>query len=124
MTQEKDDREKTELDKAREEEQLAREEFLEVQTQRREAFMAAYNHIKDGINSIYKDLTKSRVGPCRCSLTIATVGHRDGRCPWGEVTVFPENGAVLAAVLGITSANTAAFVTYLLSFGMYSASRI
>ena len=70
-----------------------------MQTQRREAFMAAYNHIKDGINSIYKDLTKSRVRKASALLTFALLvsGVAD---PWAGVACF-----LKAWLLGITSAN-------------------
>lgn len=60
--QEKDDREKAELDEARQAHRDAAKAFHNIRQQRAEAYMKAFDHIKDVINPIYKDLTKSNVG--------------------------------------------------------------
>ena len=61
--QEKDDKEKAELDQARQVNRETANAFHAVRQQRAEAYMKAFDHIKDVINPIYKDLTKSSVRP-------------------------------------------------------------
>ena len=59
--QEKDDKEKAELEEARQNNRETANAFHDVRQQRADAYMKAFDHIKDVINPIYKDLTKSSV---------------------------------------------------------------
>lgn len=59
--QDKDDKEKAELEEARQTNRETAGAFHEVRQQRAEAYMRAFDHVKDVINPIYKDLTKSSV---------------------------------------------------------------
>lgn len=59
--QEKDDKEKAELEEARKQKSEADRAFLDVRAKRTDAFMKALDHVKDVIDQIYKDLTKSKV---------------------------------------------------------------
>lgn len=59
--QDKDDKEKAELEEARQANRETANAFHEVRQQRSEAYMKAFDHIKEVINPIYKDLTKSNV---------------------------------------------------------------
>ncbi|KIK68666.1 hypothetical protein GYMLUDRAFT_729684 [Collybiopsis luxurians FD-317 M1] len=52
-----------ETERARKDSKAAREKFQEVQKRRTDMFMAAYTHISDRIDQVYKDLTKGKAAP-------------------------------------------------------------
>ncbi|KAF5389616.1 hypothetical protein D9757_004216 [Collybiopsis confluens] len=52
-----------ETEKARKDSKTAREKFQDVQKRRSDTFMAAYTHISDRIDQVYKDLTKGKAAP-------------------------------------------------------------
>ncbi|VDB88229.1 unnamed protein product [Peniophora sp. CBMAI 1063] len=52
-----------EADKARRESKEARERFTDVKRRRTELFSAAYDHISERIDGVYKELTKGRAAP-------------------------------------------------------------
>lgn len=52
-----------EADKARKESKDARDHFNDVKRRRTELFNAAYNHISERIDQVYKDLTKGKAAP-------------------------------------------------------------
>ena len=52
-----------EADRARKESREARERFTDVKRRRTELFSAAYDHISERIDGVYKELTKGRAAP-------------------------------------------------------------
>lgn len=61
MLQAKDDQEKAELDEARRVQVEKDQELRDVKKQRTDLFMAAFTHVADVIDPIYKELTKANV---------------------------------------------------------------
>lgn len=53
----------TEFDKARQAAKEAKDEFNRLKQKRTELFMAAYEHISNAIDEVYKDLTKGKLAP-------------------------------------------------------------
>ncbi|KAF8342909.1 cohesin complex subunit psm1 [Cantharellus anzutake] len=52
-----------ETEKARKEVKTARDEFNAIRKKRTDLFNRAYSHISDGIDKVYKDLTKGKAAP-------------------------------------------------------------
>lgn len=53
----------TEIDKARQTAKEAKDEFNRLKQKRTELFTAAYDHISNAIDEVYKDLTKGKLAP-------------------------------------------------------------
>lgn len=53
----------TEFDKARQTAKEAKDEFNRLKQKRTELFTAAYDHISNAIDEVYKDLTKGKLAP-------------------------------------------------------------
>lgn len=53
----------TEFDRARQTAKEAKDEFNRLKQKRTELFTAAYDHISNAIDEVYKDLTKGKLAP-------------------------------------------------------------